>query len=157
MRKNLLAEEYWRAFRDANPSIPEDTEYQIWFFGNSLEMSLQLANFVVYGTKRATASLVLINEKIPENAPIPDGYSVVTDFEGKPLCVIQTTEIRLIPFLEVDYAFAKDEGEGDENIEDWRKGHRDYFTKECREMGFEFDETMLVCCERFKLLYPKFA
>ncbi len=157
MNKNHLAQEYWNTFRKANRSIPEDTPCQIWYFGNSQEMSIYLANFVVNGTKRATASLVLVNEKIPENAPIADGYSVVTDFEGKPLCIIQTTEIRHIPFLEVDYSFAKDEGEGDENIDDWRKGHRDYFTKECRELGFEFDEKMLVCCERFRLLYPKFA
>jgi uncharacterized protein YhfF len=157
MTKETLATEYWNAFRKTNTSIPETTSYQVWFFGNSQEMSIDLANFVVNGTKRATASLVLVNEKIPENAPIPDGYSVVTDFEGKPLCIIQTTEIRHIPFLEVDFSFAKDEGEGDQNIDDWRKGHREYFTKECRELGFEFEETMLVCCERFDLLYPKFA
>lgn len=148
---------YWSSFCQMNPKISEDVPYQVWYFGNSQEMSINLANFVVNGTKRATASLVLVNEKIPENAPIPNGYSVVTDFEGKPMCIIQTTEIRHVPFLEVDFQFAKDEGEGFENIEEWRKGHRDYFTKECREMGFEFDETMLVCCERFKLLYPKFA
>jgi uncharacterized protein YhfF len=59
--------------------------------------------------------------------------------------------------LEVGFDFAKAEGEGDENIEDWRKGHRDYFTKECKEAGFEFNETMLVCCERFELIYTKFA
>jgi uncharacterized protein YhfF len=157
MIKDTIIEEYWNAFRKTNVPIPKDTQYQVWYFGNSQDMSINLASFVVNGTKRATASLVLVNEKIPENAPIPDGYSVVTDFEGKPLCIIQTTEIHQIPFLEVDFSFAKDEGEGDLNIDDWRKGHREYFTKECRELGFEFDETMLVCCERFDLLYPKFA
>jgi uncharacterized protein YhfF len=157
MTKEIFAEEYWNAFRETNPLIPKITPYQVWFFGNSQEMSIYLANFVVNGTKRATASLVLVNEKIPENAPTADGYSVVTDFEGNPLCIIQTTEIRHVPFLEVDFSFAKDEGEGFQNIDEWRKGHREYFTKECLELGFEFDETMLVCCERFRLLYPKFA
>jgi uncharacterized protein YhfF len=155
MNKNELAEKFWRDFCLENSEVDENTPYQVWFFGNSQEMSVKLANYVIYGSKRATASLVKVNELIPENAPIEDGYSVVTDFEGNPKCVLQTTEIREIPFLEVDFQFAKDEGEGDENIEDWRKGHRDYFTKECKDLGFEFDETMLVCCERFRLLYPK--
>jgi uncharacterized protein YhfF len=157
MTQNKFAKKYWLDFIKINLEISENTPFQIWHFGNSQEMSIYLADFVVNGTKRATASLVLVNEKIPENAPIVDGYSVVTDFEGKPLCIIQTTEIRHIPFLEIDFSFAKDEGEGDQNIEDWRKNHREFFTRECLELGFEFDETMLVCCERFDLLYPKFA
>jgi uncharacterized protein YhfF len=155
MNKNDLAENCWREFCLENSEVDDNTHYQVWFFGNSQEMSVKLANFVIYGSKRATASLVKVNELIPENAPIDDGYSVVTDFEGNPKCIIQTIEIREIPFLEVDFQFAKDEGEGDENIKSWRKGHQDYFTKECKDLGFEFDETMLVCCERFRLIYPK--
>jgi uncharacterized protein YhfF len=155
--KNEAAKEFWQKCCQENQNINPNEPYQVWFFGDSQEMSVKLADFVIFGTKRATASLVLVNNLIPENAPINKGYSVVTDFAGNPLCIIQTTEVREIPFLEVDYNFAKSEGEGDENIEDWRKGHRDYFTKECKELGFEFNETMLVCCERFELIYPKFA
>jgi uncharacterized protein YhfF len=151
--KSEAAKEYWQNFCRESQNINQDKPYEVWFFGDSQEMSVKLANFVIFGTKRATASLVLINNLIPENAPIMNGYSVVTDFAGKPLCIIQTTEVTEVPFLEVDYNFAKDEGEGDENIESWRKGHRDYFTKECKEAGFEFNETMLVCCERFELLF----
>jgi uncharacterized protein YhfF len=155
--KSEDAKEYWQNFCRENQNINQDEPYEVWFFGDSQEMSVKLANFVIFGTKRATASLVLINKLQPENAPIINGYSIVTDFAGKPLCIIRTTEVIEVPFLEVDYNFAKTEGEGDENIESWRKGHRDYFTKECKEAGFEFNETMLVCCERFELIYTKFA
>jgi uncharacterized protein YhfF len=155
--KSEIVKEFWRECCSQNENVNPNEDYQVWFFGNSQEMSVKLANFVIFGTKRATASLVLVNKLIPENAPVDNGYSVVTDFAGQPLCIIQTTGISEVPFLEVDFEFAKSEGEGDENIEDWRKGHRDYFTKECKELGFEFNETMLVCCERFELLYTKFA
>jgi uncharacterized protein YhfF len=155
--KSEIVSKFWQEFCRQNQNVSPNEDYQVWFFGDSQEMSVKLANFVIFGTKRATASLSLINKLQPENAPINNGYSIVTDFAGKPLCIIQTTEIREIPFLEVDYNFAKSEGEGDENIEDWRKGHRDYFTKECKEAGFEFNETMLVCCERFELIYTEFA
>jgi uncharacterized protein YhfF len=155
--KNEVVKEYWQEFCRKNPNINPNEEYQVWFFGNSQEMSVKLADFVIFGTKRATASLSLINKLKPENAPIMSGYSVVTDFAGKTLCIIQTIEIREVPFLEVDFEFAEAEGQGFKNIEDWRKGHGDYFKKECKEAGFEFNETMLVCCERFELLYTKFA
>jgi uncharacterized protein YhfF len=39
-------------------------------------------------------------------------------------------------------------------LEDWREGHQRYFTKEAAEFDLEFNEKSLVCCERFKLLYP---
>ena len=145
---------FWKAFCDesgVDPAAP----FQVWYFGNSQTMSRELAELVIRGPKRATASLVAFNEKHPEVAPVADGYSVVTDFAGEPLCVLQTTEIRHLPFDEVDAAFAYDEGEGDRTLEDWRDGHRRYFTREAAENGLEFDEKTLVCCERFELLYPK--
>ncbi len=86
-------------------------------------MAKELAEFVISGKKIATASLVEYNEMHPESAPIADGYSVVTDFEGNPMCVIQTTEIRHLPFDEVDAQFAFDEGEGDQTLRYWRDGH----------------------------------
>jgi uncharacterized protein YhfF len=155
--KSEIVKTYWREFCSQNSNVNPNEDYQVWFFGNSQEMSIKLANFVIFGTKRATACLDLVNKINPETAPLMNVYSVVTDFAGKPLCIIQTTEISEVPFLEVDFEFAEAEGEGFETIEDWRKAHRDYFTKECKELGFEFNEDLLVCCERFELLYPKFA
>lgn len=155
MSKTELTEYFWRAFCANNSQVDFDEPYQGWFFGDTPELAKSLAGLVLQGKKRASGSLVLINEMKPESAPILDGYSVVTDFEGNPQCVIQTTEIRRLPFNEVDARFAFDEGEGDQTLEYWRDVHYKYFTKECRESGIEFDESMLVCCEGFKLLFPK--
>ena len=153
--KSEVVENFWKEFCGKNPNVKVNEPYQVWFFGNNSEMARELAELVISGKKRATASLVEFNEMHPEVAPINDGYSVVTDFEGNPLCVIQTTEIRQIPFMEVDAAFAFDEGEGDQTLRDWRDGHWRYFTKEAAEFGLEFNETSLVACERFRLLFPK--
>ena len=147
-----IIKKYWADFcRTSGVDIA--TPYQSWYFGNSPEMALELAELVIAGTKTATASLAKTNELIPENAPINDGYSVVTGFDGEPLCVIRTAEIRHIPFREVDPEFAADEGEGDLSLEYWRQVHRDYFEKESATLGFEFDEASLVCCERFYLVF----
>ena len=153
--KSAPVENFWKEFCGSNSGINAGTPFQVWYFGNSAEMARELAGLVVAGKKRATASLVEFNELHPELAPVDDGYSVVTDFEGTPRCVIQTTEIRQIPFAEVDARFAFDEGEGDRSLEYWRDVHRRYFTKEARDFGLEFNEKSLVCGERFQLLFPR--
>lgn len=149
-----LVKQFWLEFCEKSGTSSE-TPYQVWYFGNNEKMAKELAKLVISGKKRATASLVEFNKKHPEVAPINNGYSVVTDFAGNPLCVIQTTEIGHLPFDEVDAEFAFDEGEGDQTLEDWREGHWRYFTKEAAENGLEFNEKSLICCERFKLLYSK--
>jgi uncharacterized protein YhfF len=68
--------------------------------------------------------------------------------------VIKTSEIRHIRFDGVDAVFAAEEGEGDLSLEYWRRVHRDYFAKEAEQHGFAFDDTSLICCERFTLLFP---
>ena len=152
---NADVQKYWNEFLILNSAIPKDTPYQVWFFGNTVEMALELARLVIKGKKFATASLAAVNDIKPEEAPIPDGYSAVTDFHGVPMCVIQTAEIRHLPFEEVDFQFASDEGEGDQSLEYWRDVHWRYFTREAVELGIDFNERSVVCCERFRLLYPK--
>ncbi len=147
-------EEFWADFCAATGVSP-DEPYQVWYFGNTAEMALELAALVISGKKFATCSLVAVNEIKPDEAPIIDGYSVVTDFAGDPLCVIRTTEIRHLPFDKVDAQFAAGEGEGDQSLEYWRDVHSQYFSREAADLGIEFNDDSIVCCERFTLLYPK--
>lgn len=153
--KSEAVENFWKEFCEVSSEIKLETPYQVWFFGNGSELAQELAELVISGKKTATASLAAVNETTPEIAPILDGYSIFTDFEGNPCGVIQTTEIRHLPFTEVDARFAFDEGEGDRTLSYWRDVHRRYFTKEAAELNLEFSEKSLVCCERFKLLFPK--
>lgn len=148
-------EAMWSAFCAESTSVAIEEQYQIWYFGNSSEMAPELAELVISGKKTATASLKSVNDIEPESAPVEDGYSVVTDFEGNPMCIIQTTEIRHIPFNKVDAQFAFDEGEGDQSLEFWRHVHWSYFTKEAAEKGVDFDENSIICCECFKLVFPE--
>ena len=154
MNESPKVKEFWQKFC-ASGDINPETPYQVWYFGNTSEMARELAELVLQGKKTATASLVEFNKLHPEIAPFEGCYNVVTDFEGNPQCVIQTTEIRHLPFTEVDAQFAFDEGEGDQSLEYWRDVHRAYFTKEAAENGLEFNEKSLICCERFRLLFPK--
>lgn len=148
-------ENYWQEFLAANPHVPAETPYQVWYFGNGAEQARELANLVLDGMKTATASLLETNKLQPDKAPSNGGYSVVTNLEGLPMCIIQTTEIRHLPFREVDAEFAFDEGEDDRSLESWHREHRQYFTREAAELGLKFDEDSTVCCERFRLSFPR--
>ena len=155
MNESDLVRKFWREFCAENPEVNFDEPYQVWYFGNTSEMARELAELVLQSKKTATGSLAAVNKLKPEAAPIDGGYSVFTHYEGNPQGVIQTTEIRHLPFMEVDAQFAFDEGEGDQTLEYWREVHWLYFTKEAAELNIEFNEKSLVACERFKLLYPK--
>ena len=54
----------------------------------------------------------------------------------------------------VDAAFAWDEGEGDRTLDDWKRGHWRYFSRECESLGRSMSEDAEVCLERFELFYP---
>ena len=154
MNKTESIENFWREFCAANPNVNADENYQIWYFGDSPEIAKELVVLVLEGTKTATASLFWEYENNREEEPMVGGYSVVTDFEGEPQCVLRTVELNVMPFNEVDEAFAFDEGEGDQSLDYWREVHWDYFSRRCIEIHKEPSNTMLVNCERFELLFP---
>ena len=155
MNKSDSVEKFWREFCAENPQVNPNEPYQVWYFGNDSKMAKELVELVLQGVKTATASLFWEYEDKPEEEPIVGGYSVVTDYAGAPRCVLKTTEIRVLPFNEVDAQFAFDEGEGDRSLEYWRRVHWYYFSRRCAEANQQPSDTMPVNCERFELLYPK--
>jgi uncharacterized protein YhfF len=155
MKISAQIEEFWKEFRASNPQMNPDTPFQIWHFGLGEKDAGELLNLVLEGKKTATASLPWEYEDKPEDAPVLHGYSVVTDFAGNPKCVLRTTEIRVLPFNEVDAEFAFDEGEGDQSLDYWRSVHWDYFSRRCADLGKAPTPEMLVNCERFEVLYQK--
>jgi uncharacterized protein YhfF len=154
MKVSKQVEEFWQKFCDINNVIYE-TPFQVWYFGLSSESAEELCQLVLDGKKTATASLPWEYEDKPEEAPFVGGYSVVTDFEGNPKCVVRTTQLRVVPFNEVDAEFAFDEGEGDQSLDYWREVHWDYFSRRCAAIGRMPTTEMPVNCERFELLYPQ--
>ena len=152
MKNSEKIQKFWREFCEVSGENPEKS-FQVWYFGITREMADELLQLVLEDKKTATASLVWEYEDKPEEAPVVGGYSVVTDFDGDPKCVVKTTELRVLPFNEVDEKFAFDEGEGDQSLDYWRQVHWDCFSKRCAEIGREPDTEMPVNCERFILLY----
>jgi uncharacterized protein YhfF/GNAT superfamily N-acetyltransferase len=145
--------DFWTAYCRAS-KLPVDTPYQAWHFGDSPQLAHDLVELVLHGPKRATAGLACASDATPQTAPVPGGYSVVTEIDDTPRAVIRTTGLDRRKFCDVDAAFAWDEGEGDRTLDDWRRGHWQYFSRECESLDRAMSEDAEVCLERFELLYP---
>jgi len=134
--------------------VPSATPYQAWPFGDSPQLAHELVELVLHGPKRATAGLAAWATLHPGDAAVADGYSVVTEFDGTPRCVVRTAWLGQRTLREVDEQFAWDEGEGDRTLADWMDGHRRYFKRVCPSLGIDFSDDIEVQLERFELLYP---
>lgn len=153
--QDQIVEEYWQSFirtlSQERGKLPD--RYQAWGFGNTPEMADELGDLVRRGIKTATAALMWSFEEALEPYPEVGEYSVILDGQGHPICIIQSTELVVVPFDEVDEEQAYLEGEGDRSIDYWREVHWKFFSEECRKIDREPHEQMPVMCEKFRLVY----
>jgi uncharacterized protein YhfF len=145
--------EYWERFSAAAGGADPVRFYEAFHFGDNEELANSLAELVLKGTKRATAGLVWSFENEGKQAPRPGDLSVVTNWAGSPLCVIETIQVDVVPFGEVTAEFAATEGEGDGSLKYWREAHAICFSRECARKGRVFTESMLVACEQFRVVF----
>jgi uncharacterized protein YhfF len=145
--------EYWERFIATAHGVDPARFYESFCFGDNEELANSLAELVLAGAKRATAALLLSVEHDGKRPPRPRDLSVVKNWAGTPLCVIETVRVDLAPFSEVSAEFAATEGEGDGSLEYWREAHAIYFSRECARIGRKFSEDMLVVCERFEVVF----
>ncbi len=111
-------------------------------FGDNPALADELAALVLKGRKHATcwaASQGKLTE-VGKRMAMLDGA-------GRPRAVLETVELTLRRFGEVDAAFAHDEGEGDQTLAFWRQAHRAYFGRRC-----QFAEDIVLWCERFRVV-----
>lgn len=149
--------DFWTACRSgvgaADDARFDERFYEAFYFGDSQPLADELAALVLQGTKRATAGSVWSFEAQGKRLPRPGDLSIVTNWAGQPLCVIETLSVEVRPFNEVSAEFAAIEGEGDGSLAYWQREHRAYFSRECERAGRRFEEGMLVACECFGVVY----
>ena len=144
----------WDAFVAARPEIAgPDATYSAWHFCDNQADADELAELVLAGRKRATASALWFYEAEQEPLPLVGDLSVVTDWFGNARCVIRTTAVEVVAFESVGAAFAAAEGEGDGSLEYWREAHRAAFARELALIGRTIEPDMPVVCERFDVVF----
>jgi len=143
----------WQAYGAETSRDRSADFYEPFHFHDNEQGALELAQLVLAGVKRGTASLVWTYEHDQKRPPWIGCLSVMTDWHGTPLGIIETSKIEAVPFEEVAAEFAAIEGEGDKSLHYWSEGHWNYFTRECKRIGRIPDRRMLVLCEQFELVY----
>ena len=148
-------EQYWNAFLKTLPfdSSYHGKTYVAEWFGDNPELADELGQLILSGIKTGTCSAVW--EWEAEGNPIPEVglISVTLNGQGEPICILETTEITLRRYDEVDEDFARSEGEGDLTLKYWREAHRNFFSRVLPKVGREFSEDMPLVCERFQVIY----
>lgn len=115
-------------------------------FGDSRALCDRLLSLVRHGRKQATCGALRDFGPGKEAMPAIGRRDIALDWDGAPALVIESTEITLRRFCEVEADFALAEGE-DETLEAWQAGHRAYFE---RNGGWQSDLELV--CERFRMI-----
>ncbi len=145
--------DFWAQAVARVPRLRAQDFYEAFCFGDSEALAAELAALVLQGHKRATASLAWVFEAEGKPPLQPGHLSIVKHWAGQPLCLIETTNIELLPFDQVGAEFAWEEGEGDRSLASWRRHHEAFFGRECARIGRQPRPDMPVICERFRLVY----
>ncbi len=125
-----------------------------WGFGATPAQADELLDLVLAGTKTATSSAQWDYEAEGEDLPERGTLGIVVDGAGTPRALIVTTQVRVVPFDQVDEEHAAAEGEGDLSLEYWREVHQRFFTEHAsHERGFSSD--MPVVLEEFAVLHAE--
>ena len=148
-------EAYWHKFLS---TLPEDSLYHTKAYvaegwGVGPEMADELGALIVAGTKTATCSALWEWEAEGESPPETGTVTIVLDGRGEPIGIVETTEVTIRKYNEVDADFAREEGEGDLSLGYWQEAHKSFFSRTLKEIGREFSEDMMLVCERFRLIY----
>lgn len=146
---------FWLAYLDtlADPSAAYARFFEVFRVGLSAENADQGAQLILSGTKTSTSSLHYEYEALNKRLPEVGSLSVLADGRGVPACVVQTDEVEVKPFSDVDAQFAYDYGEWDRTLETWREHCWSYYAEQCNYLGIAPSEDMLLVCERFSVVY----
>jgi len=154
MNKEAL-ESYWQEFLSTQPvdSPYRSKTYIAEGWGDGPEMADELGALIAAGTKTATCSSLWEWEAEGAALPEPGTITIVVDGRGQPLAIVETVEVTVCKYNEVDADFAREEGEGDLSLEYWQEAHRIFFSRYLPRIGKEFSEEMPAVCERFWSIY----
>lgn len=152
MDTNQLADQFWVEF--LRQTEKEGTlEYEVAYcFGENESQANQILNLILEGNKTATSESYLSFQETGEPLPRKGEFEIITDWDGKPGCVVEILDVKIIPFNDIKWEMAKLEGE-EENMQAWRENRAKEWTEEGTDLGYVFSDEMPVVFVGFKVIY----
>lgn len=145
-------DEYWEKFlketgRDSEERCAGDLNFEAKGFVGD-----ELVSLVVSGKKTAFFSSYATFAIDGEPLPVSGELYIVVDRANNPRCVIELQSVEVIPFNEITWEMAKQEGE-DENMTDWRNKEQEYLEEEGAVLGFSFTPDIKLVFQTFRVVY----
>jgi uncharacterized protein YhfF len=98
-----------------------------WGFAEPGPLRDELTALALAGVKTATTSLLVEFELDGERLPVVGERQLLLDSAERPVAIVETVECRVTRLVDVDDAFARDEGEGYANAVEFRAAHERYW------------------------------
>ena len=146
----ITVEEFWRDYLVQSDN--DNQELQISMFGDESTCD-ELVSLIASGKKSAGSSLLKDYVACGEDIPEVGRISLVVDAKGKPVCIIEVTEVIQFKFKDVTERVAKAEGEGDLSIEYWKRVHEEFFNASKDALAIENLQEEMIVTEFFKVIY----
>ncbi len=143
----------WDAFIEIHNEFKCTLIPESYYFCDNKRDADNLAELVKNKVKTATSSLYVFYELDNEDLPKVDELSIITDFEGNAVAIIQNKRVDILRFSEVTEKLASKEGEGDRSLSYWRRVHKEFFIKYLQKYDLEFDENIKIVYEEFDILF----
>ncbi|MGH9020640.1 MAG: ASCH domain-containing protein [Acidimicrobiales bacterium] len=115
--------------------------------GTPGSMRSWLNGLILEGRKTAAAGLVSDYDAEAEPLESEGEILALVDDDLLEVARLRVTGVETVRFADVPWEFAAAEGEGDASIEEWREGHRRFWTS----LGESVDHDTLVVLVRFEL------
>lgn len=145
-------DEYWEKFIKETGRDPEDRcSGDIDFEAKGL-VGAERISLILSGRKTAFFSSFATYTIDQEPLPVSGELYLVLDKNSKPCCVIELDNVSIIPFNEVPWELALQEGE-DENLAAWKEKQQEYLEDEGQILGFEFTPDIKLVFQKFHVVY----
>ncbi len=151
-----LIDPFWQEYL---LTLPESERSQRYFeavsWGNSAELADSIASLIAAGIKTTTSSLLWEQQRENWADEQPGDRSIVLDSTNTPVCIIETVQVFIKPFDQVDAEFVYNYGEGDRTLGFWNVNMWEYYSQECEALGRPAQKDMPLICQVFKLIYKR--
>lgn len=145
-------DEYWAKFlKDTNRDPEEKCSGDLFFEAKGFVGDQHIFS-VLNGKKTAVFSSFPSFAIDQEPLPLCGELYLLQDKNEKPVCVIELEAVEILPFYDVPWELAKQEGE-DQNLEEWRTKHWEYLEDEAEIMGFTVTPDVKMVFQKFKVIY----
>lgn len=144
--------EFWKSYLREYNLNEADSVYSGELCFESKGIAGAQLSLVLSGAKTAVFTPLDSFEINREPLPVCGEVYVVLDSDDEPRCIIEVTDVAVIPLNEIPWGLARRDGE-DENLGEWQGKMREFLADEADLCGFEARPNSKIVCEIFRVMY----